>query len=203
MKLLTLSMVQDPKTRRQRLHHGSLFIFRSCFLLLMATTKTKVPFFFLPSFGVLVSTVVIDNGFLEVPSEKGVDTKSTGSCIGREELNINVVIEKDRPRFPKWYLNVFAWLFLCVIIAFSVLSTSPPQPLLFILPHLELPSMSSLWLPSASILLILPTFVVLLLVVMAMRSRYSPIYHKEKGSFFFFLLLLLYPSVQCLKIKAF
>uniref|UniRef100_A0A1J3HP74 Membrane protein of ER body 1 n=1 Tax=Noccaea caerulescens TaxID=107243 RepID=A0A1J3HP74_NOCCA len=117
----------------------------------------------------------------KVPSEKGVDTKSTGSCIGREELNINVVIEKDRPRFPKWYLNVFAWLFLCVIIAFSVLSTSPPQSLPFILPHLELPSMSSLWLPSASILLILPTFVVLLLVVMAMRSRYSPIYHKEKG----------------------
>lgn len=187
--LLTLSMVQDPKTRRQRLHHGSLFIFRSCLVLFIATTKTKVhlslpAFFWCPC----MDSCVIDNGFLAVPCEKGADTKSAGSCIDSEEPSIDVNIEKDRPRFPKWYLNVFAWLSLCVIIALSVLSTSPQQSPLFFPPHLELPSMSSLSLPSASILLILPAFVVLLLVLMAMRSRYSPIYHKEKGSCFFFSL---------------
>ncbi|CAA7050200.1 unnamed protein product [Microthlaspi erraticum] len=117
----------------------------------------------------------------KVPSEKGVDTKSTESCIGNEEPSISVVIEKDRPRFPKWYMDVFAWLFLCVIIALSVYSTSPLQSLPFMPPHLELPSVSSLSLPSASILLIVPTFVVLLLVFLAMRSRYSSIYHKERG----------------------
>ncbi|KAJ0251526.1 Membrane protein of ER body 1 [Hirschfeldia incana] len=115
-----------------------------------------------------------------------VDSKSTINDLGTdsEEPSIDVNIEKDRPSFPKWYLDVFAWLFLCVLIALSVISssTSPQQSLPFIPPHLELPSVSSLPLPSASILWLLPAFAVLFLVIMAMRFPYSSIYHhREKG----------------------
>ncbi|KAL1203110.1 Membrane protein of ER body 1 [Cardamine amara subsp. amara] len=126
----------------------------------------------------------------ETPGNKEVDSKLPGTYddlgINDEEPSIDVSNEKDRPSFPKWYLDVFAWLFLCIFIAISVLSTSPPS---FIQPHLQLPSMpslplpsmSSLPLPSASVLLLLPTIAVLLLAIMEMRSRYSPRYHEEKG----------------------
>ncbi|VVB11322.1 unnamed protein product [Arabis nemorensis] len=125
--------------------------------------------------------------------KKEVVSKSPVSCIDLgiddKEPSMDVSIEKDRPSFPKWYLDVFAWLFLCIIIALFFLFTSPQQsPSVlstslppFIPPHLQLPSVSSLQLPSASVLLLLPTFAVLFLVIMAMRTRYSPRFHKEKG----------------------
>ncbi|ESQ54474.1 hypothetical protein EUTSA_v10024733mg [Eutrema salsugineum] len=145
--------------------------------------KTKVPSWFPDYLQQLFLSVY---GHNKDKGKKGVDTKPPGSSIDLvtdgEEPSIDVMIEKDRPSFPKWYLDVFAWFFLlCIIIALSVLSNSPQQSPLFNPPHVELPSISSLWLPSASVLLILPTSMVLLLVITAMRSRYSPIYNKEKG----------------------
>ncbi|KFK29303.1 hypothetical protein AALP_AA7G115800 [Arabis alpina] len=116
-----------------------------------------------------------------------VDSKSQVYLgIDDKEPSIHVKIEKDTRSFPKWYLDVFAWSFLCIIIALSVLFTSPQQspsvlstsPPTFIPSHLQMPSVSSLQLPSASVLLLLPMFA---LVIMAMRSRYSPRFHKEKG----------------------
>ncbi|RID78986.1 hypothetical protein BRARA_A01762 [Brassica rapa] len=119
-----------------------------------------------------------DSGKIEV------DSKSTNNDLGTnsEEPSIDVKTEKGRPSFPKWYLDVFAWLFLCIIIALSFLFTSPQQSSPFITPpHLELPSISPLTLPSLSILWLLPAFSVLSLVIMAIRSGYIPIHHKEKG----------------------
>lgn len=168
--------------------------------------KTKVPSWFLDFCQPLVSSVygpnkdqgtfsfplffrysyvavVIDFGFLANSGEKGVDSKlpetSDDLDINGEEPSIDVSNEKGGQSFPKWYLDVFAWSFLCIIIALSVFSTSPPP---FIQPHVHLPSMPSLRLPSASILLLLPTFAVLLLFIISMRSRFSSRYHDEKGS---------------------
>ena len=184
INLLTLRMVQDPKTRRQKLRPGSLLISRSCFFLFMATSKTKVPFL-LVSF---VWTGVIDFGFLADSGKIEVDSKSTINDLGTnsEEPSIDVKTEKGRPSFPKWYLDVFAGLFLCIIIALSFLFTSPQQSSPFIAPpHLELPSIPPLTLPSLSILWLLPAFSVLSLVIMAIRSGYIPIHHKEKGNLLF------------------
>ncbi|KAF8114537.1 hypothetical protein N665_0036s0065 [Sinapis alba] len=146
--------------------------------------KTKVSSWFPVHLQKLFNSVY---GHIKDKGKIWVDSKSTINDLGTdsEEPSIDVKVEKDSPSFPKWYLDVFAWLFLCIIIALSVFfstSTSPQQPLAFTPPHLELPSISSLPLPSASILWLLPAFAVLLLIIMAMRSRYSPIYHhKEKG----------------------
>ncbi|CAH2077739.1 unnamed protein product [Thlaspi arvense] len=148
--------------------------------------KTKLPPWFPVNFQQLFPSLYGHNKD-EESGKKDVDSKSSpgsGNDLGisGEEPSIDVKIEKDRPSFPKCYLDVFAWLFLCSIIALSVFSTSPQQSPPIIPPHLDLPSISSLWLPPASVLLIVPTFVVLLLVIVAMRSRYSPIsHHKVKG----------------------
>ncbi|KAG7541217.1 hypothetical protein ISN45_Aa07g013420 [Arabidopsis thaliana x Arabidopsis arenosa] len=136
--------------------------------------KTKVPSWFPDFFQPLVSSVYGPN---KDQGEKGVDSKlpetSDDLDINGEEPSIDVSNEKGGLSFPKWYLDVFAWSLLCIIIALSVLLTSPPP---FIQPHLQLPSM-----PSASVLLLLPTFAVLLLFLISMRSRFSPRYHDEKG----------------------
>ncbi|CAE6172809.1 unnamed protein product [Arabidopsis arenosa] len=141
--------------------------------------KTKVPSWFPDFFQPLVCSVYGPN---KDQGEKVVDSKLPETYddldINGEEPSIDVSNEKGGLSFPKWYLDAFAWLFLCIIIALSVLSTSPPP---FIQPHLQLPSMPSLRLPSASILLLLPTFAVLLLFIISMRSRFSPRYHEEKG----------------------
>ncbi|CAL9227117.1 unnamed protein product [Arabidopsis halleri] len=142
--------------------------------------KTKVPSWFPDFLQPLCSSVY---GHNKEKGKKGVDSESPGTYddlgTNGEEPSIDLSNEKDRPSFPKWYLDVFAWLFLCIIIALSVLSTSPPP---FIQPHLQLPSMPTLRLPSASVLLLLPTFAVLLLFIISMRSRFSPRYQDEKGS---------------------
>ncbi|XP_023635505.1 membrane protein of ER body 1 [Capsella rubella] len=145
--------------------------------------KTKIPSWFPVFLRQLFPSVYGPN---KDKDEKGVDSKSPGTFddldISGEEPCIDVSNEKDGPSFPKWYVDAFAWSFLCIIIALSVLSTSPPP---FIQPHLQLPSIPSLWLPtevpSASILMLIPTFAVLLLLIILVRSRFSPRYHKEKG----------------------
>ncbi|VYS64151.1 unnamed protein product [Arabidopsis thaliana] len=137
--------------------------------------NTKVPSWFSDFIQPLFSSE--DRGKKGVVDSELLGTYEDLGIIG-EEPSIDVSNEKDRPSFPKWYLDVFAWLFLCIIIALSVLSTSPPP---FIQPHLQLPSMPTLRMPSASVLLLLPTSAVLLLFIISMRSRFTPRYHKEKG----------------------
>ncbi|XP_010448071.1 PREDICTED: membrane protein of ER body 1-like [Camelina sativa] len=141
--------------------------------------KTKIPSWFPVFLQPLFPSVYGPN---KDKGEKGVDSKSPGTHdnldINGKEPSIDVSNEKNRPSFPKWLVHVFAWLFLCIITALSVLSTSPPP---FVQPHLQLPSMPSLRLSSASVLWLLPTFAVLLLFIVSMRSRFSPRYHKEKG----------------------
>ncbi|KAG7617596.1 Cytokine IL1/FGF [Arabidopsis thaliana x Arabidopsis arenosa] len=137
--------------------------------------NTKVPSWFSDFLQPLFSSE--DRGKKGVVDSELLGTYEDLGIIG-EEPSIDVSNEKDRPSFPKWYLDVFAWLFLCIIIALSVLSTSPPP---FIQPHLQLPSMPTLRMPSASVLLLLSTSAVLLLFIISMRSRFTPRYHKEKG----------------------
>ncbi|XP_010438541.1 PREDICTED: membrane protein of ER body 1-like [Camelina sativa] len=141
--------------------------------------KTKIPSWFPVFLQPLFPSVYGPN---KDKGEKGVDSKSPGTYddldINGKAPSIDVSNEKNRPSFPKWLVHVFAWLFLCIIITLSVLSTSPPP---FVQPELQLPSMPSLRLPSASVLWLLPTFAVLLLFIISMRSRFSPRYHKEKG----------------------